>query len=183
MTPGPTTPQHPQGRGDPAAPLGAGEWFAPVDPRSGDPGLRFSCTMCGNCCTGPEGYVLLSDAEASALAQRFQITLDEFFERYTHPTHHGRSLREVATEKTPQPVAASMVWRDCVFLDRDTIPGKAICSVYDARPGQCKSWPFWPSNLKDQASWERTKRTCPGTDTGTLVPVEQIRIQRDAVRI
>lgn len=172
-------------RGDPTiAPVPSSqEWFAPVDPRTGDPGLRFSCTMCGNCCTGPEGYVLLTDAEAQALADRLGVSLAEFFDQYTHPTRHGRSLREVATAKTPQPAATSLVWRDCVFLDRDTIPGKAICGVYEARPAQCKSWPFWPSNLRDQASWERAKRTCPGTDRGDLITIDQIRIQRDAVRI
>jgi hypothetical protein len=31
-------------------------------PRPGTIGLRFKCTMCGNCCTGPEGYVLVTDA-------------------------------------------------------------------------------------------------------------------------
>lgn len=171
------------GRGDPQGPTNQPEWFAPVDPRTGEPGLRFSCSMCGNCCTGPEGYVLLTDDEAAKLAARFGITPEEFFERYTHATRHGRSLREIATAKTPQPAATSLVWRDCVFLDRETIPGKAICGVYEDRPAQCRTWPFWPSNLRDAESWQRAKRTCPGMDTGTLVPVEQVRILRDTVRI
>ncbi len=40
------------------------EWFDQPD-ETGQPGLRFACTMCGNCCTGPEGYVLVSDTQYS----------------------------------------------------------------------------------------------------------------------
>ncbi len=149
------------------------EWFAPADPRTGEPGLRFSCTMCGRCCTGPEGYVLVSDAEAQALADRLGLPLAEFLDRYTHQLSVGRSLIEKLTPHG----------HDCVFLDRTRVPGKAVCGVYEDRPAQCRTWPFWPSNLASRASWERAKRTCPGIDRGTLVPVHEIRIQRDRVKI
>lgn len=149
------------------------EWFVPADPRTGEPGLRFSCTMCGNCCTGPEGYVLVSDAEAAALAARLGLTLADFLDRYTHILSVGRSLTE---KLTPQ-------GHDCVFLDRDRVPGKAVCGVYEDRPAQCRTWPFWPTNLASLSAWERAGRTCPGIDRGTFVPVEQIRIQRDRVKI
>ena len=68
------------------------EWFD--TPRQGEPapGLRFRCTMCGNCCTGPEGYVLVSDDEASALAARLGVTTQAFLDAYTRPTSAGRSL-------------------------------------------------------------------------------------------
>src|SRR5947208_1066324 len=32
-------------------------------------GLRFRCTRCGNCCTGPPGVVWVNDAEIHAIAQ------------------------------------------------------------------------------------------------------------------
>ena len=41
----------------------ASDWFEDYD--ASGPGLRFSCTMCGNCCTGPEGYILYTEAEAA----------------------------------------------------------------------------------------------------------------------
>ena len=71
---------------------------------------------------------------------------------------------------------------DCVFLDRQSVPGKAVCSVYTTRPVQCRTWPFWPENLRTQESWTTVKRVtpCPGMDAGRLVKIEQIRIQRDA---
>jgi Fe-S-cluster containining protein len=151
------------------------EWFAAPDPAAGreEAGLRFSCTMCGHCCSGPEGYVLVSDDEAAAMARRLNLGVDEFLTRYTRLTSKGRSLTERRTE----------AGLDCIFLDRTTIPGKAICGVYEDRPVQCRTWPFWPSNLRSRAAWERAKRVCPGMDKGTHYTPVQIRIARDAIHI
>jgi Fe-S-cluster containining protein len=143
------------------------EWFAAAG------GLRFSCTMCGNCCTGPEGYVLVSDHEAQALARRMGIPVELFLERYTRQTSEGRSLTERRSEHG----------LDCIFLDREKIPGKAVCGVYEDRPAQCRTWPFWPSVIASRQTWERAKRVCPGMDQGTLHSVVQVRVARDAVRI
>lgn len=71
---------------------------------------------------------------------------------------------------------------DCVFLDRESRPGVALCRVYKARPTQCRTWPFWPENLEDEDAWEdvRRKTPCPGMNSdasGSFVPVEEI-VQR-----
>lgn len=162
------------GRGNPREeqPDG-GEWFAHGDPATGERGLRFSCTMCGNCCSGPEGYVLVSERECAALAARLGLEVAEFVDRYTHVTAHGRSLNEKITPSG----------HDCVFLDRERVPGKAVCGVYKDRPTQCRTWPFWPSVLRDRHTWERSKRICPGIGKGTLIPVSEVRVRRDTFRI
>jgi Fe-S-cluster containining protein len=129
--------------------------------------------MCGNCCTGPEGYVLVSSQEADALSRRLGLTVEEFLAKYTHLTIMGPSLTEV-----PTPFGL-----DCVFLDRAKIPGKAVCGVYEDRPAQCRTWPFWKSNLNTRAHWDRASRTCPGINTGTHYSVQQIRVQRGKVEI
>jgi Fe-S-cluster containining protein len=61
------------------------------------------------------------------------------------------------------------------------MPGKALCKVYRSRPSQCRTWPFWPDNLESRRAWVMAKKhaPCPGMDQGKLVPIEQIRIQRD----
>jgi Fe-S-cluster containining protein len=149
------------------------EWFAqPDSPEQGE-GLRFSCTQCGNCCSGPEGYVLVSDEEAASLARRMNLTVPEFLERYTRETVEGRSLTERLTANG----------LDCVFLDRESHPGRAVCSVYEDRPAQCRTWPFWESLIRSRAHWENGKRTCPGIGKGRLYTVQEIRIQRDAIRM
>jgi Fe-S-cluster containining protein len=146
----------------------SGDWF---DPPTGERGLRFGCTMCGNCCSGPEGYVLVSDAEVAALAARFGIASAEFIERYTHMTREGRSLRE-----TPSPAGL-----DCVFLDRTSVPGRAVCGVYEDRPTQCRTWPFWGTLVRSRRDWDQAARRCPGIGRGPLIPPEQVRILRDMV--
>lgn len=160
-------PQHPQ----------TPEWFAQPDPEHGrdGKGLSFSCTMCGNCCSGPEGYVLVTAAEIGALSRRLKISEPEFVRNYTHIDREtgGRSLNEKKSEGG----------LDCIFLDREKIPGKAVCGVYEDRPVQCRTWPFWPSVIRSRATWERAKRVCPGIDQGKKHDLVQIRVQRDAFKI
>jgi uncharacterized protein len=158
------------------------EWFAHPNEHStfspsGELGLSFACTMCGNCCTGPEGYVLVADAEIRALAARFSLPEADFRARYTHMTSAGLSLTERLTDHG----------NDCVFLDREKFPGKAVCGVYEDRPAQCRTWPFWKSNLTTRDAWAKSKRRCPGMNaTGpgaNHYTVQQIRILRDRVDI
>jgi Fe-S-cluster containining protein len=51
--------------------------------------------------------------------------------------------------------------------------------VYEDRPAQCRTWPFWMSIVASRQSWEVAGRTCPGINTGPLIPPERIRILRD----
>lgn len=147
------------------------EWFDAPESAASAPGLRFACTMCGNCCTGPEGYVLFTPDEAEAMARRLGITVEAFIRDYTRDSPAGRSLRE-------RPSAFGL---DCVFLDRTSSPGRALCAVYESRPAQCRTWPFWTSNLRSRAHWQRAGRTCPGIDRGELIPPERIRVLRATV--
>ena len=140
----------------------ADEWYAD--------GLRFSCTQCGHCCTGPPGTVWFTDTEGAAIAESLGIEIAEFYKQYALKVGGRWSLKET-------PVGEGY---DCVFLDRKT--GAALCSIYGNRPTQCRTWPFWPENLTSKRTWGQVKRRtpCPGMDNGTLVPVERIRILRDS---
>jgi len=131
--------------------------------------------MCGNCCTGPEGVVWFTEAEGRAMAERLGLDEATFRRRYARRVDDGWSLQERVVEIDGRPL------NDCVFLDRETIPGKAVCGVYEDRPTQCRTWPFWPENLTSRRVWEAAKRRapCPGMDHGALVPVERIRILRN----
>jgi hypothetical protein len=147
------------------------EWFSRPDNDSGRAGLSFSCTLCGNCCSGDGGYVLFTDAEAEALAARLGVSHAEFIERFTHDTIAGRSFRERRGDSG----------YECIFLEHHTIPGKRVCGVYEDRPTQCRTWPFWRSNLAGPWSWTNAARNCPGVNTGRRYSVQEIRILRDKV--
>jgi len=139
-------------------------------------GLTFTCTQCGNCCTGPPGFVWASIDEQHAIAKRLKLSLEAFREQYAHRIGKRWTLNEVYNDQVEG--------YDCVFLVRDSQTGKAGCSIYEDRPSQCRTWPFWPENLESKTAWRRVARSCPGVqrglaDEGTFYPIEQIRIIRD----
>jgi len=138
-------------------------------------GLHFSCTGCGNCCTGPSGYVGFEEDELGAMADYLGLTVAQFTKKHTRRLGKRLSLDETRTQHG----------YDCVFLERDEASGKALCSIYPVRPRQCRSWPFWPENLKSFRAYVNATRTCPGTieglhGKGTFFPVEKIRVLRDS---
>lgn len=129
-------------------------------------GLRFTCTQCGDCCTGAPGVVWVNQEEIAALAALVGVSVSDFEQKYTRRVGTRTSLTEYANG-------------DCVFFD-----GRARkCTVYDARPRQCKTWPFWQSNVRTEADWQRTCEACPGSGKGKLVPAEQIIEQIKVIRL
>jgi Fe-S-cluster containining protein len=119
-------------------------------------GLRFRCTRCGNCCTGAPGYVWVEPEEIEAIAEFKGATPTQFEGLYTRQVQGERSLREKANG-------------DCVFFDR-----QVGCTIYPVRPKQCRTWPFWESNVKTPQAWERTCKVCPGSGQGDLISAEEI---------
>lgn len=149
---------------------GAREWFDRPDPDTGEAGLRFGCTMCGNCCSGPPGFVLFTEGEGRRIAARLGIGYQKFLDEFTEMTERGRSIIDV--ERGGRGF-------DCVFLDRSSVPGKAVCGIYEDRPKQCRTWPFWPDMLRSRDKWVRAKGMCPGLDSGRLFTPVEIRVIRD----
>ena len=120
-------------------------------------GLRFECTMCGQCCTGFPGTVTVDDAEIAALALRLDLTEDTFRERFTRLMPNGTtSLREKPDY-------------DCVFYSHEH-----GCLVYEDRPTQCRNWPFWRTNVRNPACWDSAAEGCPGMNSGRLYSIEEI---------
>ncbi|TWU45682.1 Flagellin N-methylase [Novipirellula aureliae] len=124
-------------------------------------GLRFECTQCGDCCSGAPGFVWVEEDEIDAMADSMDLDIDSFEYRFVRQVGRNKSLKEYPDG-------------DCILLDPDT----RKCSVYDARPTQCRTWPFWDSNLATKQEWKETCKVCPGSGTGKLISFEEIEIQR-----
>jgi len=122
-------------------------------------GLAFECTQCGNCCTGPPGYVWVSKKEIRAIAQSLGRSDDWLPKSQLRRVRFRYSLTEHRNG-------------DCVFLERN---GEDVgCSIYAVRPLQCRTWPFWTTNLTSADAWNRSNRTCPGINRGKLHDFETI---------
>ena len=129
-------------------------------------GLRFSCTQCGDCCSGSEGYVWVNQAEIDAMAARVGLTPALFEKRYVKQVGVRRSLKE-------RPGG------DCVLLYEKT----RKCTAYEERPRQCKTWPFWDSNLRTPQAWAEAAEACAGCNRGEIVPIESIRLQAAKIKV
>lgn len=125
-----------------------GPWYAD--------GLVFACSRCGDCCTGAPGYVWVGAAEIERLARETGLGTAEFTRRYVRQVGPRLSLIERANG-------------DCVFWESDR-----GCTVYEARPTQCRTWPFWRQNVATPERWAETCAVCPGSGQGRLYSVDEI---------
>lgn len=153
-------------------------WYA-------EQGLSFTCTQCGNCCTGGPGYVWVSDVELRRLAEHLQMPVRDVIEQYCRKIDGRYSFTERLNRGN----------YDCVFLkeipvdpkaanrsgdDAQVVQTRRICTIYPVRPLQCRTWPFWPEVLSSEESWQRASRRCPGMNAGRRYSLPQIEAIRDA---
>lgn len=129
-------------------------------------GLHFECSQCGDCCTGAPGYVWVNKEEIAGLAAAVGDEVGAFEEKYVRKIGIRKSLVEYDNG-------------DCVFFDGEA----RKCTVYEARPRQCKTWPFWDSNLKSPQAWADTCEVCPGSGQGKLYKLETIEEQRKTFHV
>jgi len=133
-----------------------GNWWAT--------GIRFECQGSGKCCTGRKGYgfVYLTLEDRKRLAAHLEISTLSFTKKYCFKKD-GYFLLKDGTKSS-----------DCVFLkDRR-------CDVYEGRPTQCRTWPFWPELLESEEKWNReVVPFCPGVGKGKLIASFQIQKQID----
>jgi Fe-S-cluster containining protein len=121
-------------------------------------GVRFTCQPgCALCCSGEPGYVHVSDQEKTDMAATLDLSRDDFERRYVRQTVDGDSLKELRNG-------------DCALLE-NTRPG---CTVYEARPTQCRTFPFWPEFMVSPRAYNELKSECPGIGVGKLCTREEI---------
>jgi Fe-S-cluster containining protein len=130
----------------------------PMDLKWYNEGLHFNCTGCGKCCTGSPGYVWINEEESIKLADHLKISLDQFYKTYTRLCYGKRTLKELKPSY------------DCIFFKDKK------CTVYDLRPSQCKTFPFWDENMASKQSWDDLVDYCEGInrEEGNRIPFEKI---------
>jgi len=124
-------------------------------------GLHFECQGCGGCCSGPgEGYIWATRPEIEIIADFLKMAVGQFRQKY---------LRRVGLRTT---IIEHQTTKDCIFLQAGA--GGKQCVIYSVRPCQCRSWPFWASNLASPGDWNKAAQNCPGINRGRLYSFEEI---------
>ena len=123
-----------------------------------DEGIRFQCQGSGKCCQsrGEYGYVYLTEEDASNAAKALGIKKAEFKRKYTMRDDGILCLKE---EKGAT---------DCIFLDGHR------CDIYEGRPTQCRTWPFWPEVMNAKSWNKQVVEFCPGVDQGNIHSKKEI---------
>jgi len=124
-------------------------------------GLRFSCTRCSACCRHESGFVFLSESDAARLGAALNMGYGEFTGAYCRWVPSENGLERLSLKEKSN--------YDCIFWGE----GKG-CSVYEARPLQCRAFPFWPSVLSSEESWEVTASGCPGMGCGPVFSADSM---------
>ncbi|NPA51037.1 MAG: YkgJ family cysteine cluster protein [Epsilonproteobacteria bacterium] len=106
-----------------------------------------ACASCGGeCCIGESGYIWVSRQEIENIANFLKIDIKEFAKEYLIRAKNRYSLKEI---KTPHLGYA------CIFFDIQ----KRVCNIYEVRPTQCRSFPFWEQFKSD---YNQLIKECPG---------------------
>lgn len=89
------------------------------------------CDSCeGNCCIGESGNIWISRQEIEYLKDHLNISIEELASKYIEKRGYRYSIKE---RKLAENNYA------CIFFDLE----KKQCGIYEARPTQCRTFPFW----------------------------------------
>ena len=122
-------------------------------------GLKFSCKRCSACCRHDSGYVFLSEKDLEKLASELNIDNNAFIKAYCRWAADWQGTQSLSLKEKSN--------YDCIFWNSG-------CTVYQARPLQCRTFPFWEAVLSSERAWETAAGACPGINQGALHSMEEI---------
>jgi len=105
-----------------------------------------ACATCqGRCCTGESGYIYVNKDEIENISKLLKLDIKDFVRDYLYKKGYKYSIKELKYNDS----------YECVFYDRESNG----CGIYDARPLQCRTFPFW-DYYKTRV--DELKLECPG---------------------
>lgn len=122
-------------------------------------GLKFTCQSCRYCCSAEPGYVFLSDADVTLMSEGLGLSREKFIDTYCRYVDMGSFYMVSLLEKENF---------DCIFLSEKG------CNVYEYRPLQCRTYPFWAHVVESKETWDEEALSCPGINKGQLHTKEEI---------
>ena len=125
--------------------------------------MKFACQPgCTRCCE-QQGFVYLTEDDITRLAAFLKLPAPAFERRYVYRTKNIRRLRVPKHAR-------------CEFL------AGGGCSVHEAKPVQCRTFPFWPPLIESRRAWHKTGGWCPGIGQGELVNIQEAHAAAEMMR-
>lgn len=105
-----------------------------------------ACSTCkARCCTGESGYIYVTHSEIESISKLLGLDIGKFAKEYLYKKGYKYSIKEKKFGDS----------HECIFYDRESNG----CTIYEARPLQCKTFPFW-DYFKTRV--DELKLECPG---------------------
>jgi len=137
----------------------------------------FACARCAGCCTGT--VVPLNGADLRRLVRKTGLAADRIVRLYDSSEVEFESDSPLWIRmRYGARVLGLRAQRDmrCMFLDEH-----GLCSVYDARPATCRTFPFMVE-LDDDGSLAENEMTsrldCPAARIGVVLPEDVLHAAR-----
>lgn len=122
----------------------------PKEPWWKKSGIRFECQGSGHCCVSRDnyGFVYLTLKDRINIAKTLGLSTSKFTKSMCSKTD---GIYHLKSDLGP-----------CIFLKNKK------CSIYNVRPTQCKTWPFWPEVMSPKTWSKEVSSFCPGVGKGKL---------------
>jgi Fe-S-cluster containining protein len=126
--------------------------------------VRFECQPdCFKCCAKP-GFVYMNQKDVRQAAEFLNLSQKRFKSEFLKKQYDMWYI-EVEDDNP------------CPFL---TFEG---CAIHEAKPVQCKTYPFWRENMETPKHWELTASFCPGIGKGSELLANVIKKAFDLFKL
>jgi Fe-S-cluster containining protein len=130
-------------------------------------GIEFSCQMCGACCRGfKEGEVYLYPDDIARLAKLLNLTskarLRKFAKEYLKVVNDSFFWKDPDASRGKTYRYKTLGFKftgddeHCDFLKDNK------CTIHEARPFQCRCFPFWQMLVSSSKNLVNYSKKCPG---------------------
>lgn len=99
----------------------------------------------------------MTPEEHEEAANLLDISPEDFLQEYASHTLVDNTTNETWVRLSDKPSNKEEDSHGCIFLQSDN-----TCQIYEARPIQCSTYPFWPSILESREAWN--KEVCRADD-------------------
>jgi len=125
--------------------------------------IDFKCQCCSDCCRHDPGAVFLTEDDIKKLSTYLKISKNDLLAKYCRGLEMGERTLTSLKERSNY---------DCVFWN-------STCLVYEARPLQCRTYPFWPFLVEDEKRWKEESNRCKGINIkGDLTTEEKFKMYK-----